>query len=333
MIRKRQQGFGSKLLERLLNPKRIWDSFAFRIGKFLYPRYKRPVVILFRYTKALGDNLMLTTVAREVRKRNPNAIIHVITGLPEIFERNPDVDFVSPEPDRPIPGLGRYLIRYEHRFPWKKHFLHYCVECVDIKGHIELRTYIYPSEADREWAKSIIQRLDGQRPILVNRIAGPRNRDKKNWPTEYWIELIRKLLEQWPVVDIGKSMDATLDFQSPNWLDLRGQTTIHQMAALMEQSLLLIGPDSGPLHLAPACGLPALVILGGSFPPVAIQYPGCRVLVSRPPCCDCYEQGPCLFDFRCLWDITPEMVFEQAVRMIEKRTLSDYADKSPLHHK
>jgi len=275
---------------------------------------------------------MLTTVAREVRKRNPNAIIHVITGLPEIFDRNPDVDFVSPEPDRPVPGLGRYLIRYEHKFPWKKHILYYCVECVDIKGPIELRTYIYPSEADREWAQSVIQQLDGQRPILVNRIAGPRT-DKKNWPTKYWVELINKLLKHYPVVDIGKSTDVTLDIKSPNWLDLRGKTTIHQLAALMEQSLLLIGPVSGPLHLASACGLPTLAIVGGSEPPIGTEYPGCRSLVSRPPCCDCYEQGPCLFNFKCLWDITPEMVFEQVMSMIKEREKNKHANKSPVYHK
>ncbi len=290
----------------------LWLSHEF--GRRVSPRYRRPLVILFRYTRALGDNLMLTTLAREVRKRNPDALIHVVTGLPELFLRNPDVDLVSPEPERKVPLLGRFLVRYEHRFPWNRHLLYYCAECVDIHDEIELRTYLYPSEADREWAEGVTRGL-GSAPVLVLRQAGPRT-DKKNWPTPYWRALVPRLLKDAPVVDVGMRGSGELEVSHPGFLDLRGGTTLHQLAALMERSRLLITPVSGPLHMAPACGLPSLAIVGGSEPAVATEYPGCRSLESRPSCHNCYEAGPCGQDFICLRSIHPDTVYAAAAEML-----------------
>lgn len=297
-------------------PQRLVASLQFHAGRLAYPRYKRPVVILFRYTKALGDNLMLTTVAREVRKRNPQALIHVITGLPEIFDRNPDVNFVSAEPLHNVPNIGRYLIRYEHRFPWKKHLLHYCAECVDIHDEITLKPYIFPGEADRAAAEKIIDAC-GAPPILINRVAGPRT-DKKNWPRQHWATLVSLLLEKGPVIDVGTRATAPLNIEHPRFHDLLGATTIHQTAALMEKSRLLISPITGTMHLAAACDLPTLSIVGGSEPAAATQYPGNQSLASRPGCANCYEQGPCVADFRCLWDIKPETAYLSALKMLEQ---------------
>jgi ADP-heptose:LPS heptosyltransferase len=304
----------ARSVEVLRSPRRIAKSLRFRAERLLYPRYKRPLVVLFRYTRALGDNLMLTTVAREVRKRNPDAIIHVIAGLPGIFDRNPDVTFVSAEPDHHVPQIGRYLIRYEHRFPWTRHLLHYCVECVDIHDGIEIKPYIYPSEADREFARRTVERI-GAPPILVTRAAGPRT-NKKSWPG--WAETIPRLCEIAPVLDVGGASSPPACVEHPRFHDLLGATTVHQLAAIMELSALLVAPVTGVVHLAAASGLPALTIVGGSEPAVATQYPGCRSLVSRPPCADCYEQGPCDHDLACMRAIAPHDVAELAERMLAR---------------
>lgn len=302
--------WAQKLGRLIKDPSALAASLKFQTGRLLYPRYKRSVVVLFRYTRALGDNLMLTTVAREVRKRNPEALIHVVTGLPEIFARNPDVDFVSLEPERPTPGLGAHLIRYEHRFPWEKHLLYYCLECVDIRDKIDLRTYIYPSDTDWAWAEKILEPWGGYRPILVNRHAGPRT-EKKNWPTDYWRQVIEIWLQAgWPVIDIGAGVSEPLSFPSDNWLDLVGKTSIHQLAALMARSHLLAGAESGATHLAASCGLPAISIVGGRQPGVASQYPGCISLTSQPSCRNCWEQGPCEHDLRCLREIKPSAILD-----------------------
>jgi ADP-heptose:LPS heptosyltransferase len=285
-----------------------------RVGRRLHPRYKRKKVTIFRYTNALGDALFLTTLAREVKKRNPKAYVHVISGLPQIFDRNPDVDQVSEEPKEGLPGLGKYLMRYEHKFPWNgKHILEHCKAVVDIRDTIELRAYIYPSLEDHLWAEAFVQTL-GVSPILINRVAGPRT-DKKNWPDDYWEQLLPSLLDLAPVVEIGSQYAKSLP-PHPRFMDLVGKTSIHQTAALMHRSRLLICPVTGTLHLAASCNLPTLCILGGSEPAHATKYPNTYYIENRPSCADCYEKGPCMFDFRCLREISVNTVLGKVKDLI-----------------
>src|SRR5205807_2218562 len=119
----------------------------------------------------LGDNLMLTTVAREIRKRNPRAQIHAITNRPDVFARNPDFESVIPFARGDRTNGRQFLVTYKQGFPYKRHFVHYCCECVGIRDSIELRTYIYPTAEDHAWAEAFISDLPDL-PILVNRGAG-----------------------------------------------------------------------------------------------------------------------------------------------------------------
>jgi len=45
-----------------------------------------------------------------------------------------------------------------------------------------------------------------------------------------------------------------------------GETDIHQLAALFQQALVVLGPDSGPLHLASAVGTPTVTLFGPADP-------------------------------------------------------------------
>ncbi|MEJ7712215.1 MAG: glycosyltransferase family 9 protein [Pyrinomonadaceae bacterium] len=126
------------------------------------------------------------------------------------------------------------------------------------------------------------------------------------------------MLKEGPVVDIGSQSTMPINIQHPWFHNLLGATTIHQMAALMERSRLLISPVTGTLHLAAACGLPILSIVGGSEPAVATGISRGRSLVDRPSCANCYESGPCISDFQCLWAIKPGTVYELALSMLEQ---------------
>jgi len=286
-----------------------------KIGRAIFPRYKRKNVTLFRYTNALGDALFLTTIAREIKKRNSGAVIHVYTGLPKIFENNPDVDLVTKHNDENIPGLGKHLINYGYYFPWTKHILNYCALTVDIKDEIELKTYIYPNQSDYEWADSCLKSISNE-VILVNRKAGPRT-DKKNWPDQYWDQLIAELCKIFTVIEIGTGVtDSKINFN--NYINLVGKTTIHQTAALMSKSSMLICPVTGLLHLASAFNLSTICILGGSEPSIATQYPATHYLEYRPVCADCYEKGPCVADFICLTSIKPDHVLEKVREVLKK---------------
>lgn len=289
-------------------PSRLTDYFRSGIGGWLAPRYRRPVVRLFIgsiTSTALGDNLMLTTVAREVKKRNPKARIEVLTNVPEIFERNPDVDLVRPRTETDRARFRDSFIHYGYGFPYRQHFLEYCCACVNITDPIELRTYIYPSPQDQTWADAVMSELSAP-PILINRGAGSKV-FRKTWPLDSWQKLVEKLVCLGPVLDIGFEREP-LETRGSGYSSLAGQTTVHQLAALMAKSRALISVDSGPVHLAAAFDLPTVCMVGGVYPAAAIQYPNSRVLTDRPACADCAPLRQCDFNVKCMAKIHVETV-------------------------
>lgn len=100
---------------------------------------------------------------------------------------------------------------------------------------------------------------------------GSSNNPAKQWPVKHWINLIRLLFEHesdLQVVLYGTKSDSHLSSQilSSDFLncidDLVGQTSIVQLAKEFSACSLVIGCDSGAVHLASAVGTPTLTIFG-----------------------------------------------------------------------
>lgn len=109
----------------------------------------------------------------------------------------------------------------------------------------------------------------------------------KCWKDEYMAEVIGWLVNQGLKVAITSSTDPkeinkakrilslVSDFTSPHipvsarggmggFLDLCGKTTIKQLAAVSERSVLFFGVDSAPMHIAAAVGTPVVALFGPS---------------------------------------------------------------------
>lgn len=282
-----------------------------------FPPYKRKKLTLMSCSRLLGDVLLVTATAREIKKRNPKAFICVESVMPEIFSSNPDIDkFVLRRRKTNYFQRLFFMVRNGYGFPWKRHLLYYCCKAYGIRKEIEYKTYVYPSDLDVEWAKETIINVKNK-IIFVSRESGPSAyQHKKAWPAEYWESLIGKLLEHFTVFDIGLSSEHRLNFQSPNWLDLIGQTTVLQLAALMRYGNLLVAPPSGLIHLAAYCDLKTLCIVGGSEPGIATQYPKGDYVDNRPVCKDCFFGPPCDRNMECLRNITVDVVLQKILSKI-----------------
>jgi ADP-heptose:LPS heptosyltransferase len=103
-----------------------------------------------------------------------------------------------------------------------------------------------------------------------------------------------------------------------------GQTTLGQLAALMARCRLVLGVDSGPLHLAVAVGTPTVHLYGpvdsrtfGPWGDPARHI----VLTSDMDCIPCnrLDYGADeLADHRCVWSISETQVIEAARRLLER---------------
>jgi heptosyltransferase-2/heptosyltransferase-3 len=110
-------------------------------------------------------------------------------------------------------------------------------------------------------------------------------------------------------------------------LVLAGQTTLDQLAALFARCRLVLGPDSGPLHLAVAVGAPTVHLYGpvdtATFGPWGA--PGRqRALTSAWPCIPCnrLDYGPDeLAHHPCVREIRVEQVLQAARRVLAEKSL------------
>jgi ADP-heptose:LPS heptosyltransferase len=253
----------------------------------------------------LGDVLLCTPGLRALKDANPRCRVHFYTDIPDLVRGLPYIDEILPSDRRPRRTM---LMRYEESIKPRRHL-------AQILGtYIGARvTDVRP---DCPVDESMVEQFraawrDLPRPyIIIQRRAGPWT-PNKNWPDEYWEKLVPALLKSGSVIEIGAPAVEAL--VAPNFIDLRGKTNISELIAAIKAADMLVGPVSGPMHIAAAVGTPAVVILGGyELAENAATYPGNQVFYTPIECSPCWLRMPCPIDRECLRRIKPEAV-ERAV--------------------
>lgn len=141
----------------------------------------------------------------------------------------------------------------------------------------------------------------------------------KNWNIDYYNALSKMIYEKYPDIKII-ILGAQKDFgkiKNENLIDLCGKTNIKELAQILSKSLLAIGADTGPMHLANAIGVKNIFIFGGSDVYETSPYGNIsKVFNSNLPCSPC--RGKCIYDTeKCLEQIKPEYIFESVEQWIK----------------
>ncbi len=130
---------------------------------------------------------------------------------------------------------------------------------------------------DVGWLRADVSkfRLPARYAILVPG-ASP-HRPEKRWPDQKFGGLAAQL--PMPAVVVGGAAESGLagvikTFASKT-VDLTGQTTLLELAAVIGGAAMAVGNDTGPMHLAAALGVPSLVLFSGASDPAltAPRYP------------------------------------------------------------
>lgn len=178
-----------------------------------------------------------------------------------------------------------------------------------------LRSGVREGEAGSSRPRKADRRSPGSPLILMS--PGARW-ESKRWPSERFAQLADGLIERdrATVALIGSPSERPLAEviraqmrETP--LLLAGQTSLKQLAALMEEAGLLVTNDSGPMHLAAAMGTPVVALFGPTSPLRTGPYgAGHRVLQKKLPCVPCFKRR-CPEDHRCLRSLEVAEVLEQ----------------------
>lgn len=151
----------------------------------------------------------------------------------------------------------------------------------------------------------------------------------KQWGSQRFAEVATMLTRSgYSVVLVGGPGDAELgstiaSAAAPHCLNLIGQTTLTQMAAVLSACSAFVGNDAGPTHLASALGIPTVGIFGPSchhrYGPWGTRVSVISHEISCSPCqmhtldrCQtCIYSEP-----RCLRSISPEEVISALMEQL-----------------
>ncbi|MHC1726423.1 MAG: lipopolysaccharide heptosyltransferase II [Syntrophobacteraceae bacterium] len=135
----------------------------------------------------------------------------------------------------------------------------------------------------------------------------------KRWPAEYFAQLASMLPV--PSIIVGGKGDAALGEQiallsNSRAISLAGKTTLKELAAIIRDAICLISPDTGPIHIAAALNVPVFAIFGPTSPIRTGPYGSIHTVIRTDlPCSPCFTRKMC-GDWRCMREITPEMVWK-----------------------
>lgn len=195
---------------------------------------------------------------------------------------------------------------------------------------VESPEFVIPPVRETSRQK-VAELLAGTHPELPLVVLAPFTRwESKHWRDEYWVQILAELLHMPVRIAIlgapgdENATEAILS-QLPdpadaarilNWV---GKTDWPDLYALFQQTSLMIGLDSGPLHIANAVGVPEII---GLYGPTAAGRTGPlgsahTTLSTALSCQPCYEHHCPLKTHACMQQLTPVVV----LAMVRKHLL------------
>ena len=151
--------------------------------------------------------------------------------------------------------------------------------------------------------------------------------ETKHWKQDRFAAVARHFCDHgWAVVLIGSPRDRpvcdAVAAAALGTVSLAGQTTLPELAALVERSSACLTNDSGPMHLAVALDRPVVSIFGPSDALWIGPYGRAGAVLSADlPCSPCYlrKLSRCPHDHACMHRVSTESVIERIERMLATR--------------
>jgi heptosyltransferase-3 len=183
------------------------------------------------------------------------------------------------------------------------------------------------TDAEREKAAAALGGLEAQ-PLMV---CGPATKmQAKDWEKDKWRALLGRLRKAYPdhgLALVGAPEDAEYsEYAAQEWtgskVNLCGQLTPRETAAVIAHGEMFLGPDSGPMHLAASFGVPCVIAfsahgLPGVWFPTGQQH---QIVLHRPECFNCGLETCIVMEKKCMRSITVDEM-EQAVGRVLGRSV------------
>lgn len=138
-------------------------------------------------------------------------------------------------------------------------------------------------------------------------------KEANRWPAERFGELAARL--PLPSVMISGPGDAhvvekAVAASGGKGIDLAGQTSLAELVAIIRRARFFVTNDTGPMHIAAACGVPVFAIFGPANPVRTGPYGEIHTVIREEvECAPCYRWKPC-DNWQCMEKISVDRVYE-----------------------
>jgi len=274
------------------------------------------VSLLISHKGGIGDTLMCSTVAHELRRRGVKDI-WLETRWKQDFIGQSVFDGVleeSYESEMLVQALGgrivypeyaREVLGEDREIGPDGHVLRAMCHRSGIVGRVALRPYF---ETREEFSSGLPDSF-----IAIGVMGSPLI-PTKNWFAERYHALAAELRRDFDLVQLGSSSDPPL----AGALDLRGRTSIRQAASVLKHARCFIGQVGGLMHLARAVECPAVIIFGGREGVRQSAYSANVNLTGPVPCSPCWIIKKCPHEMACMDLIRPVDVLAGVRRILEQ---------------
>lgn len=221
--------------------------------------------------------------------------------------------------------VGNYFAPDKHIVRVNLEIASYLFRTLGLNPTIKDEEIEFPLPAVPETSRQKIDKLlAGQTDVAV--LLPGTTWSSKIWSKEKWVDLARKLTAMPLILAGGPSEKKTnseiaesLKTGGIAVLDITGETSLLDLIALYQKSRLVIGADSGPMHLAAAVGIPYVIGIFGATPYKRLQPlgPKSRAVSLHLSCQPCFEAVCPLSTNACLEELSADEVMRSVSDLLK----------------
>lgn len=280
----------------------------------------RPEHVLF-FGHGIGDDLLCTAVARELKKRGEGRIV-MFSRHPSLFRFNPDIHAVYgcgygtagrrrfAGYSTIIPQFSNYDQSSDKDVFRNEHVITTMCRIAGVNGGIELRPYL------KLTAEEMQRGVISDRQVVIQSAglaSGAGVMKNKEWYPERFQQVVDQLRGEISFVQLGNEKDPPLC----GVIDLRGKTSLRESAAILSRSQVFIGQVGFQMHLARAVDCRSVIVYGGRENPAISGYKCNENLVGKTSCLPCWQRNRCDYDRECMRMIDAEEVVTAVQRQLD----------------
>lgn len=181
------------------------------------------------------------------------------------------------------------------------------------------------TDASREKISGLLKNIPTEKISIV---AIPSTTwGNKFWIKKYWQKLLKNYVDKATIIFVGSKDDDEIineiieELPEGSYVNLCDKTSLLELVEVFNRSDLVIGVDTGPLHLAVACGKPKVI---GVFGPTSSVRNGAYNnlnLQTDLDCQPCHKKSCHLspeHQMKCMRQMTPEMLIQAIDRSLGK---------------